>query len=141
MCALALGFCASAQNVYEQVVNDQLDIAEKEVTRIAASNGATATLIEQINGTLEDDGDDQISLTLRPNTLYALIGACDQDCSDIDIVVHDADRNETAADREVDDVPIVTFETKPGDEYHYHLEMYECSSSICYYGVALYRFN
>lgn len=136
---LPMGGVATAQNAYEQVVIDQLDVAEKEVERASVANNARSTFIQRLDGSAEAGGTERIDLTLRDNTLYTLVGACDQDCSDIDIVVYDQRGNVVEEDRLADDLPVVAFQTGSGDTYHYDLIMYNCSTNSCYYGVSLFR--
>jgi len=66
-----------------------------------------------------------------------VVGVCDQDCSDIDILLYDADGDLVDSDELEDAVPIV--EVPGPGRYTAQVVMYECATEICYYGAAFFR--
>jgi len=64
-----------------------------------------------------------------------LIAACDTDCSDVDLILYDANGNTVDSDFELDDFPIVS--TTPGRDGVYRLEvqMVACSANPCRYAI------
>lgn len=141
--ALAGWNTAAAQknNQWEQHVYDQIIEASRDLGVASRENGLSATVIEYFDGTIDSGEQNQVNIPVYPNRTYAIIAACDQDCTDIDLIVHEQNGNEVVADREIDDLPIVVFQTRSGYTYHFHAEMYQCSTSLCYYGAALYELN
>lgn len=68
-----------------------------------------------------------------------MIGACDIDCSDLDIVVYDMEGNEIIKDVLVDDRPEVDFTiTRPGS-LRIVVYMAECTEEPCGFGVQTFR--
>lgn len=67
-----------------------------------------------------------------------IVGVCDVDCSDIDIVVRDPQGNEAGSDRETDDVPIVGVRPALSGTYSVTIIMAGCSAAPCRFGVGVY---
>jgi hypothetical protein len=67
--------------------------------------------------------------------LLSLDGACDYDCSDLNLVVYDADGEEVGADRLDDDVPIVEL---PAGSYEAEVSMVACTAPECAWGVVVH---
>jgi hypothetical protein len=74
-------------------------------------------------------------VTLRQGWEYVFYGACDEDCSDLDIIIYDSNNNEVAKDNDNSDVPIVRIAPNRTGEYHIRVRMYRCSTNPCVYGV------
>jgi len=92
-----------------------------------------------IMGALNEDATESWTFPLNASTDYIVTGACDVDCSDIDIVVMDPNGNEVNADRLADDQPIVEFATKGTGKYTVQIEMYSCSVEPCYFGFGIFH--
>lgn len=132
--SLCLPIAAAQDNEYEEVVQAQILAA----TLILYEQFNEVEPVEYFDGTIEADGSVSFDLPVYPRRTYALIGACDQDCSDLDLFVF-ADGSEVDSDTEVDDTPIVTFTAGSGEALSARVKMYDCDSIICYYGVGLYE--
>ncbi|HXF96177.1 MAG TPA: hypothetical protein VNI61_08770 [Gemmatimonadales bacterium] len=89
-------------------------------------------------GTLDDDASEYFTLELDAGRAYALLGVCDEDCTDLDLRLFDADGNEVDQDLETDDYPVV--EVRPGRTAVYRVKviMATCSTSPCFYGVGVF---
>jgi hypothetical protein len=70
---------------------------------------------------------------------YGITGACDEDCSDLDIVVEDANGNVMASDEADDDFPVVFFTPRSGGNYTVNVKMYSCSQQPCYFGFGVFN--
>jgi len=79
-----------------------------------------------------------MTLNLHAGTTYALIGVCDQDCTDIDLRLYDSDGDEVDSDLKTDDKPIVQIAPRVTGEYRVKVTMASCSTSPCFYGVGVY---
>ena len=123
---------ASAQS-YAQQVWDQL----QRVYDIAA--GEDYTLQNYIIGALNDDGTDSWTFPLDAGTSYLITGACDTDCSDLDIVVTDENGNTVAQDQTTDDIPVVQFTTRGSGRHTVEITMYACSANPCYFGFGIFE--
>lgn len=85
-------------------------------------------------GSLEPGGRATHDLEIGGRGTYVLLGACGQDCSNIDLTLL-ADGVPVAADVWYDDTPVVGI-TEPGDRsLSIQVDMAECSSATCYYGL------
>ena len=89
-------------------------------------------------GSLHDNENDSFTLTLHAGTRYALVGVCDNDCKDLDLVLYDADGNQVDADIQNDDYPLV--QTTPSETQRYRVKvvMADCRTNPCWYGIGVY---
>jgi hypothetical protein len=69
---------------------------------------------------------------------YIVIGACDEGCSDLDLVVRDSSGNEVGSDFEDDDAPMVVIPAGSGGRYTFEAQMVTCTSN-CHFGVRSYN--
>jgi hypothetical protein len=93
-----------------------------------------------VMGKLSDDESDYWTFHLNRGTEYTIVGVCDTDCTDVDIIVTDEDGYEIVRDTLVDDHPIVSFRPQYSGTYEIEVRMYSCNvSSYCYWGMGLYE--
>jgi hypothetical protein len=90
------------------------------------------------NGSLDDDESEYFTLELDAARSYALLGVCDEDCTDVDLRLFDAAGNEVDSDVEMDDYPIVQVRPSRSATYRVKVIMATCSTSPCFYGVGVY---
>ncbi len=96
-------------------------------------------LLNYIMGAMNEDATESWTFPLIANTDYVITGACDVDCSDIDIVVKDAFGNEVNSDRLTDDQPIVEFVASQQGEYTIEIKMFSCAVEPCYFGFGIFQ--
>ena len=90
-------------------------------------------------GKLSDDESDFWTFHLTRNTDYTIVGVCDTDCTDVDIIVTDEDGREIVRDTLVNDHPIVSFRPRYSGTYEVEVKMYSCNvDSYCYWGMGIY---
>jgi hypothetical protein len=125
---------ASANN--SRYVND---IANQLVraARTAGLGGYTRTHEPFIDKLTHDDYDN-ITINLRAGTSYAIIGVCDRDCQDLDIVLYDRAGNVIASDLQNDDTPLVRINPNRSGTYRIRVNMASCNNNPCYYGVGVF---
>ena len=92
-----------------------------------------------IIGSLNGSATDSWTFSLAGGTQYMVIGACDTDCSDIDITVKSSAGEVVASDTADDDVPIVRFTPKGDDRFTIETKMYACTENPCYFGFGIFR--
>ena len=90
-----------------------------------------------IVGKLDDDETDSWTIHLNRRHGYAVAGACDADCSDLDLSILNASGDEVAADYGDDDTPVVTVEPKSSGRFTIRISMYKCAAEPCYWGIVL----
>lgn len=78
------------------------------------------------------------TFTVTSGAAYIVIGACDEGCSDIDLVVRDSSGNEVGRDEEDDDAPMVVIPAGSGGRYTFEAQMVTCTSN-CHFGVRAYN--
>jgi hypothetical protein len=129
----ALPVALEAQDEFERQVRNQLDAASESFR----SDGYTQT--HDLYLSRLDDGDDEtVTFDLNRGTTYMIMGVCDNDCSDLDLVLYDGDGDEVDSDLELDDVPIVSVSTGRADTYRVEVRMADCDSEPCRFGVGVY---
>jgi hypothetical protein len=124
---------AQSDNRWRTQVESQL----KNAAQTLSDKGYEQTHETQI-GSLHDDENDSFTLTLHAGTAYALVGVCDNDCKDIDLVLYDADGDQVDSDIQNDDVPIVQVTPKETERYRVKVIMANCQTNPCWYGVGVY---
>jgi hypothetical protein len=90
-------------------------------------------------GHLGEGNTDTWSFPMRANTEYIITGACDTDCSDLDITIKDASGKVVEKDTTTDDVPVVRFTPGSNAKYTVEVKMYSCSSAPCYFGFGVFQ--
>lgn len=92
-----------------------------------------------IIGRMNDDASDSWTMSLPGGNTYKIIGACDADCSDLDIEIYEGEKV-IVRDVMVDDVPIVNFNVASTTNIRIKVIMASCSANPCFFGiVVLYK--
>jgi hypothetical protein len=89
-------------------------------------------------GSLNQNRNEMVSLDLDIGTQYQIMGACDTDCSDLDLVLYDQAGNQIDEDVEMDDAPIVTVTPGRSATYRVKVIMANCSAEPCRYGIGVF---
>jgi hypothetical protein len=129
----ALIQAASAQNRFEQQVRTQLD----GVGQSLAAKGFELTT-QVYTGELDEERNAEVSVRLRAGVRYAIVGVCDEDCKDLDLVLYNATGRELASDVQQDDVPVVEVTPDRDGVYMARAVMANCSAEPCSYGLGLF---
>jgi hypothetical protein len=72
---------------------------------------------------------------LVANTNYRIIGACDADCSNVDIELIDSRGGVVASDMYDDDFPVVDYTPTANGTFYARLLMQNCTRAPCYTGM------
>ena len=120
---------------YEQVVRSELDRAAELQIR-AGYVQVGRDIITPINS----DGDGlRHTYQLTAGRHYVFVGACDQDCTDVDMEILDGRGRQVANDTAADDRPVVGV-TPPADgQYTVRIWLASCSREPCYVGMRSMR--
>lgn len=84
---------------------------------------------------LEQGADHRWRIELVGGAAYRIIGACDNECSDIDIELIDASGAVVASDTLPDDYPIVDHAPTANGAYVVRMIMQRCTVAPCFAGV------
>lgn len=88
---------------------------------------------------LNVNGEHVAQVQLRAGQPYAFVGACDNECSDVDLVLQDASGRQVAADQMADDYPLVEVTPPTDGAYTLRIRLKACSIAPCYVGARLLR--
>ncbi len=84
---------------------------------------------------LQPNGAHRWDVALRAGVSYRIIGVCDNECSNLDMEVHDAGGNVVGVDVLDDDVPLVNVAPATDQTYTVRLIMKTCTVAPCYSGA------
>ena len=77
------------------------------------------------------------TFNVPPNANYKVLGLCDENCADLNLVVRDASGNEVDSDFHSDDMPLILIPAGSGGRYTFEVIMATCAST-CNWGVRSY---
>jgi hypothetical protein len=131
-CALAAE--AAAQNSYQQQIRTQLQTASNSIR----GNGYSADR-EPMMGSLNAAAKEGMMVNLQGGVRYAIVGVCDNDCTDVDLRIWAPDGAKLAEDILTDDTPVLEFTATVTGQYRLSVEMATCSTNPCYWGVQVFK--
>lgn len=117
---------------------DQVLAIMEAFSGVAQDNGYTPTGDRWV-GALDAGGTEDQMATLGGGADYAFIGACDEDCTDMDLALYGPSGDMVAEDTEPDANPVLELRGVRGGEHRVEVRMYTCSSEPCYYAVGLFK--
>ncbi len=77
-------------------------------------------------------------VTMEKGRAYLIVGVCDNDCTDVDLVLQDTNRGDITSDVLADDIPVIRFTPSTADTYWIETTMVVCSVEPCGYGIAVF---
>lgn len=128
---------ALSADQYNQLVWQQLQAHER------AAAGSDFDNRNYMMGKLRAGEQADWPVDLHNGRRYLLTGACDDDCSDIDLALIDPSGQVVDEDVLEDDQPVLDLEVDGwrigGGRYTLRLTMYNCSVQPCYYGIGVFE--
>ena len=88
-------------------------------------------------GSIDEGESDDFHITLGAGD-YVIMGACDEDCDDVDLFLYVGD-SEIDSDVDVDDFPTLSVDLAASGRYRIAVSMYGCDVEPCWYAVGVYR--
>ena len=131
--ALTAALAAPAARAQDASVRDQLD---RLVGRLS-DEGYEQSHLRRM-GRLNDDGTQTYTVNLQRGKGYAVAGVCDNDCSDLDLILLDNRGRVVDQDDSTDDAPVVTVTPSKTGTYRVRVRMYECSVDPCSFGLVVF---
>ena len=131
--AAAVASQVTAQNTYQQQITRQLTNAAGAVSGQGYSADRAPVM-----GSLNDDARESVLMQLNSGVRYAILGVCDNDCTDVDLRVQDPMGNMVGEDLATDDTPVVEFVSGQTGQYRVTVMMATCNTNPCYYGVQVF---
>jgi hypothetical protein len=78
------------------------------------------------------------TIPLQSRRVYALVGACDRDCTDLDFRLFDPNGQEVGSDLAADDAPMVRLRAGPAGRYRLEVIMVTCATNPCAFALNVY---
>ncbi len=137
-----LGFCLGAAFVFAPValIAQDYDAQVRGYLSSAASDLVGRGYRLQGNahtGSINEGESDDFHITLGAGD-YVIMGACDEDCDDVDLFLYVGD-NEIDSDVAVDDFPTLSVDLTGSGSYRIAVKMFGCNVEPCWYAVGVYR--
>ena len=89
-------------------------------------------------GALNDGASEMVNLELDVGREYQIMGACDEDCSDLDLTLYDGNGNVVDSDMLDDDYPLVSLTVTRSGVFRVRVSMADCSADPCRYGIGVF---
>src|SRR3954471_14287136 len=89
-------------------------------------------------GSLNNRTNEYVTLRLDMGVQYQIMGACDNDCSDLDLTIYGPNGAELDQDIEMDDFPIVAVTPNRTATYRLKVVMATCTAEPCRYGIGVF---
>jgi hypothetical protein len=121
---------SSGTSQYDQQVNNQLDVAERNAT------GMTRLFRSPIFR-LNEGATQDYPVSIGAGQRYTIAGVCDNDCPDLDIKLLDATGTEVASDTATDSVPVVSYAASKSGLFTVRVVMYDCNVAPCSAGLTV----
>jgi hypothetical protein len=136
---LALAPAARSQNAWRDVLERQMEAVGTTVAGEGYREDSSAFHTDMIVGTLANGASVALEVDVVAGVEYMIVGACDNDCTDLDLSLVDLQGNVLFEDALDDDVPILSFTAPAGGTHFLLVDMYACSVEPCSFGYKVYR--
>ena len=88
---------------------------------------------------LQVNNEHRWQVSLRGGQTYAFIGACDNECDNVDLILESSSGQQIKADVLDDDYPLVDFTAPADGVYTLRIQLKTCTIAPCYVGARLVR--
>ncbi len=110
-----------------------------ERVRAFAEERTGYTLVGNVEtGSLNADREGLFPVELESGSRYVVVGFCDDDCGDLDLVLLDPSGTEVTSDVLADAEPVLSFTAEASGRYQIRIVMVDCSVGPCAYAVGVY---
>ena len=89
-------------------------------------------------GSLDNEDSGTVQVELEAGKQYHIMGACDEDCTDLDLQLSDPAGNAVSTDVEEDDLPVVSVRAARSGIYEVEVGMAACSEEPCRFGLGVF---
>lgn len=118
---------------YQQQILDRLG----QVEQAFAAQGFQQ-IAAPVSGQLPQGQFASVPVNLQVGGDYRIIGVCDNDCGDLDLVLYDENNNVISQDNLTDATPIVSVAPQWTGAFTVNAVMHNCTVQPCYYALVLY---
>lgn len=131
--AVVSGGGASAPPEFQALVVGYLD---RYATQMAAGWPRVDGVPDTVVG-LQPNGEHRLQVRLRGGRSYGFIGACDNECSNIDFILEDGSGAVVTQDVLDDDYPLVEVTPQTDSVYTLRIQLKTCTVGPCYVAARL----
>ncbi len=117
--------------------SDLLSMLVDSTTSLMAGQGFTPRGAA-LRGALAQGASTDVTVQLPAASTVMLVGVCDADCSNVDMVVFGPDGSKLGSDSLEDDAPMVRLDAVRAGSYRVRMTMTACSSAPCGFAVRAY---
>ena len=128
---------AEAQSSWEEQLQNQTVLKSGSGYADMASNGYSLVDVPKTELLAANDST-TVGITLPAGQSYALLGVCDNDCSDLDLALYQ-NGTELVKDVTQDDWPVLQVDASGSSSYEVRVTMYSCSTSTCGYQLSVWQ--
>src|SRR3954454_17902130 len=130
---IAAGPAAAFDDQWAQAVKRYMDAAAKPFFDRGYHYGDFSYA-----GSLNNSARERLTVRVDAGTTSQIMGGCDKDCSDLDLVLYDSAGNQVDSDVQADDYPIVAVKPATAAAYTLEVRMAKCSAEPCRYAIQQY---
>jgi hypothetical protein len=91
------------------------------------------------SGDLSEDDTATVTFTVGSAREYTLVGACDEDCGDLNLELYAPGGKSVSKHRGLSKTPMVRAYLRPGVQYELDISLANCETEVCSYAVGIYR--
>jgi len=144
LAATAFLMLVGAADLHAQraVVMEQLEAAQKFWADKGLATDVTVFGAPQLVGLLKPKGEVVLEIKLEKDVSYAIVGGCDGDCTDMNLVLFSGDGTSVLhKDVGDDDVPVLRAVAKETGPHLLAVFIPGCSEAYCFFGVRVFKKN
>ena len=90
-------------------------------------------------GSVGSGGTASFTMELRGNLSYRIVGVCDDNCTDVDLILYDASERIVSEDVLIDDLPILDYTPTDDDTFRVEVVIVSCQPESCGWAVQAYE--
>ncbi|HJO02350.1 MAG TPA: M48 family metalloprotease [Acidobacteriota bacterium] len=114
-------------------VEEQLESARREL------GDQYKPIYEPVIDEVDADGSMSFDLAVDRGVDYLVVGVCDNDCDDVDLLVYDEADEEVVSGFEPDDYPVLAFSARTAGSWSVEVRMPGCSADTCIFGFQVFE--
>ena len=113
-------------------------LAQLQQAQAALAQQGFQMVGQPYSGSLQQGQSWNVPAQMATGYEYRVIGVCDRDCNDLDLLLFDANGAPLTQDRSTSSQPVVGVQPAYSGNYTIQVQMYNCAVAPCYYALALY---
>lgn len=130
-CWVPIAVNADSGDLIEQELVDRA-----ETLRSADDYQIEHTYIGSLN-TPNRWGEQTLKVNIRRGVEYVLVGACDENCEDVDLTIYNPQGEIVTTDTAMGDAPLLVGASAQSGTFYIEVYMPTCSAEACRYGVSI----